>query len=138
MSLKTFLLKTFTWWNGSTFGTDFAIRRMGEKVGADEFGNTYYRAKGGQKDKALGYERRWVVYNGEAEASSVPPGWAGWLSHTYPTPPTEESYAAREWHKPHVPNLTGTPGAYRPSGSALSDGTRQPTGGDYKPWTPGA
>jgi NADH:ubiquinone oxidoreductase subunit len=137
MSLKTYLLKTFTWWNGSTFGTDLFTRRAGEKVGTDEFGNTYYRSRGGQRDKALGFERRWVIYNGEAEASRVPPGWSGWLSHTHDTPPTEERYTPREWQKPHEPNLTGTAAAYRPKGSALGDGERQPTGGDYKPWTPG-
>jgi NADH:ubiquinone oxidoreductase subunit len=27
--------------------------------------------------------------------------------------------------------------AYRPKGTALGDGARQPTGGDYKAWTPG-
>lgn len=138
MSIKTFLLKTFTWWNGSTFGMDLFTRRMGEKVGVDEQGNVYYRSRGGVKDKALGTERRWVIYNGEAEASRVPPGWLGWLSFTHDVPPSREDYAPREWQKPHQANLTGTAGAYRPKGSALGDQERQPTGGDYKPWTPGA
>jgi NADH:ubiquinone oxidoreductase subunit len=137
MAIKTFVLKIFTWWNGSTFGMDLFTRRKGERVGTDESGNVYYRSKGGEKDKALGHERRWVIYNGEAEASRVPPGWAGWLAFTYDKAPTEEAYAARDWQKPHVANMTGTAFAYRPSGSALGTGQRQATGGDYQAWKPG-
>jgi NADH:ubiquinone oxidoreductase subunit len=137
MTVKTFLLKCFTWWNGSTFGMDLFTRRKGEKVGQDEFGNTYYRSRGGEIDKALGHERRWVIYNGEADASRVPPGWAGWLASTYDKAPSQETYSAREWQQPHKPNMTGTAQAYRPKGSTLGNGQRQATGGDYKPWTPG-
>ncbi len=43
------------------------------------------------KDKALGFQRRWVIYSGDAEASKVPPGWNGWLHHTVDVAPTEES-----------------------------------------------
>ncbi len=138
MGLKTFFLKFFTWWNGSTFGMDRFTRAKGEKVGNDEFGNTYYRSRNGEKDKALGHERRWVIYNGEAEASRVPPGWAGWLAFTYEKAPSQEDYAPREWQQPHVPNMTGTALAYRPKGSTLGQGERQATGGDYKAWTPGS
>jgi hypothetical protein len=72
--MKTFLLQFFTWWNGQTLGTRFGTWRHGEKVGEDEFGNVYYRSRGGKADAALGHERRWVIYNGLAEASSVPAG----------------------------------------------------------------
>ncbi|MGH6798662.1 MAG: NADH:ubiquinone oxidoreductase subunit NDUFA12, partial [Roseiarcus sp.] len=40
------------------------------------------------------------------------------------------------WQKPHLPNLTGTPLAYRPPGSVLEGGHRAPATGDYEPWTP--
>jgi NADH:ubiquinone oxidoreductase subunit len=136
MAIKTFLLRFFTWWNGATFSMLLFSRRRGEKVGTDEFGNTYFRSRGGKKDAALGHERRWVIYNGEAEASRVPPGWAGWLAFTYDTAPSQEEYHARDWQKPHEPNMTGTALAYRPKGSALGQGQRQSSGGDYKPWTP--
>jgi len=136
VGLKTFFLKTFTWWNGSTFGMDLFTRRMGEKVGVDEQGNVYYRSRGGAKDKALGSERRWVIYNGEAEASSVPPGWSGWLSFTHDAAPSQEEYSPREWQKAHQANMTGTSAAYRPKGSALGGDARQPSGGDYQPWKP--
>jgi NADH:ubiquinone oxidoreductase subunit len=136
MGVKTFFLKCFTWWNGSTFGMDLFTRRKGEKVGSDDYGNVYYRSRNGEKDKALGHERRWVIYKGEAEASRVPPGWAGWLAFTYDKAPSQEDYKPREWQMPHEPNMTGTALAYRPKGSTLGQGERQPTGGDYKPWTP--
>ena len=44
----------------------------GELVGQDEQGNTYYRTKGRKIDPTLGFERRWVIYNGYAEATRVP------------------------------------------------------------------
>jgi NADH:ubiquinone oxidoreductase subunit len=112
--------------------------RFGEKVGQDEQGNTYYRTKGGKIDPTLGFERRWVVYNGYAEATKIPPSWHGWIHHTVDVAPTEENYVAREWEKPHVPNMTGTPAAYRPSGSTLASGRRPAATGDYQAWTPGS
>jgi NADH:ubiquinone oxidoreductase subunit len=136
-SMKQFFLKLFTWWNGQTFGTQFWTWRFGELVGEDEQGNRYFRTRGGVIDPTLGFERRWVIYNGVAEASRIPPGWYGWMHHKVDTPPTAEAYAPREWEKAHLPNLTGTPAAYRPSGSTLASGKRPKATGDYQPWTPG-
>jgi len=135
--MKQFLLKFFTWWNGQTFGTQLWTWRFGELVGTDEQGNRYYRTRGGQIDPTLNFERRWVVYNGYAEASRIPPSWHGWIHHTVDLPPTEQNYTPREWEKPHVPNMTGTPAAYRPTGSTLASGRRPKATGDYQPWTPG-
>lgn len=132
------LLQFFTWWSGQTLNTRFNTWRAGELVGQDEFGNVYYRTRGGRIDPALGFERRWVIYPGESEASSVPPGWYGWLHHTAKEPPTRENYKPREWQLPHKPNMTGTPDAYRPPGSTLNTGVRPAATGDYKPWSPGA
>src|SRR6201996_6804981 len=112
--MKLFFLKIFTWWNGQTFGTQLWTWRFGELVGEDEQGNRYFRTKGGTIDPTLGFQRRWVVYNGYAEATRIPPAWHGWLHHTVDVAPTEESYTPREWEKPHRPNMTGTPAAYRP------------------------
>ena len=134
--MRQFFLQFFSWWSGQTLNTRFHTWRHGERVGEDEFGNVYYRTRGGLKDKALGYERRWVIYNGMSEASSVPPGWNGWLHRTVDVAPSEETYAPRDWQRPHQPNLTGTPGAYRPPGSTLATGRRPPATGDYQPWTP--
>ena len=136
-AMKQFFLMLFTWWNSETFGTRVWTWLYGEFVGTDEFGNRYYRTKGGKIDPTLGFERRWVIYNGYAEASTIGPAWPGWMHHTVDTPPTKENYKPRSWQKPHRPNLTGTPGAYRPPGSTLAQGRRPKATGDYKAWTPG-
>ena len=123
--MKDYLVQFFTWWNGSTLGTRFYTWRFGQFVGEDEFGNRYYRyTQAHTIDPSIGPERRWVVYNGEADASRVPPGWRAWLAHNWDVPPSEEAYTPREWERPHVPNMTGTPAAYRPRGSQLSTGER--------------
>ena len=129
--MKNFLLRFFTWWNGATVGTLWFTRRVGQFVGEDEFGNRYYRAV----VAPLG-ERRWVIYAGVAEASRIPTGWHGWMHHTVDVPPSQEQYVAREWQRPHRPNMTGTAEAYRPPGSILTDG-RSRAKGDYEAWSPG-
>ena len=134
--MKNFLIQIFTWWNGATVGTRFHTWRKGERVGEDEFGNVYYRTRGGVKDKALGIERRWVIYKGEADGSKVPPGWSGWMHHRTDTPPTKDNYKPREWQMPHQANLTGTPEAWRPPGSSLTTGERPHAVGDYTAWKP--
>ena len=130
--MKQLLLELFTWWNGQTMGTRFFTWRNGKRVGEDEFGNAYY--EGGTT--TFGLPRRWVIYKGLAEASCVPPEWHGWLHHTVDTPPNAESYQPREWQKPHMPNLTGTPQAYRPAGSLHKGSHRPQATGDYKAWRP--
>ena len=109
--MKQLLLSIFTWWNSATFSTMFWTRLHGEEVGRDEFGNIYYQTKGGKIDKALGFQRRWVIYNGLMEASTIPPGWNGWLHHTVDVPPSQETYVAKPWQLPHKANMTGTPQA---------------------------
>ncbi len=128
-----FLKQFFTWWSGQTVGLRFYTWRNGEFVGEDEAGNRYYRAPSKLPDSIA--ERRWVIYNGYAEASAIPPGWHGWMHHRVDTPPSETGYQAREWQKPHGPNMTGTASAYRPAGSLLS-AKPKPTDPDYEPWQP--
>ncbi len=134
--LTTWLTQIFTWWNGQTINTRFHTWRHGELVGRDDKGNLFYRTKGGAIDPALGFERRWVIYAGLSDASRVPPGWFGWLHHTVDTPPTDETYTAREWELPHLANMTGTAQAYRPTGSTLSAAARPSATGDYEAWSP--
>jgi NADH:ubiquinone oxidoreductase subunit len=134
--MKNFLLKLFTWWNRETFGTQFWTWLHGEFVGTDEYGNRYYRTRGDKIDPGLGFERRWVIYNGYAEASTIPPPWFGWIHHTFDTPPPQATTQTRPWQKPHLPNLTGSAAAYRPPGSTLASGRRPKATGDYKAWTP--
>jgi NADH:ubiquinone oxidoreductase subunit len=135
--MPNWLLQLLTWWNGQTLNTRFHTWRHGELVGTDEFGNIYYQTNGAKIDAALGYVRRWVIFSGVSEASAVPPGWYGWLHHTVDTPPTGETYEAREWEMAYRPNMTGTADAYRPAGSLLSTGQRPAATGDYQAWTPG-
>jgi NADH:ubiquinone oxidoreductase subunit len=136
-TMKTFLLRFFTWWNGQTFGTQVWTKLYGEFVGTDEFGNRYYRTRDGKIDPTLGFERRWVIYNGLVEASKVPPNWHGWLHQMDDVPPPLDTTKQHPWEKPHRPNLTGTPYAHRPTGSTLAQGRRPKATGDYKAWTPG-
>jgi NADH:ubiquinone oxidoreductase subunit len=135
-AMKIYLLKLFTWWNSQTVGTQFWTWMYGEAVGEDEFGNRYYRTRGGKIDRGLGFERRWVIYNGYMEASTIPPSWHGWMHHTVDTPPTQETYKPHAWQKPHRLNMTGTAGAYRPPGSTLAGNRRPKATGDYKAWSP--
>jgi NADH:ubiquinone oxidoreductase subunit len=134
--MMLWLIRFFTWWNGATLNTLLHTALKGELVGHDQFGNAYYRTRGGRIDPALGFERRWVIYAGYAEGSMTPPGWYGWLHHTVDVPPTEENYQPRSWELPHEPNLTGTPLAWRPPGSILGTGQRPPATGDYEAWKP--
>ena len=131
------LVRMFTWWNGATINTRFYTARHGELVGHDEFGNAYYRTIGGAIDPVLGFQRRWVIYAGESEGSATPPGWYGWLHHTTDVAPPDAAYTPHEWEAPYISNPTGTPMAWRPTGSTLSTGKRQASGGDYEAWSPG-
>lgn len=131
--MKTFLTQFFTWWSGQTLGTRFFTWRKGTEVGRDEIGNIYY--EGGLNSD--GRVRRWVIYKGYSEASAIPPGWHGWIHHRVETPPSKESYAPRDWQKPHQENLTGSAAAYRPKGSLLGTTHRPQVTGDYDAWTPG-
>lgn len=128
-----FLKQLFAWWCGQTMGTRFYTWRKGELVGTDEAGNRYYRAKSAIPDSIP--ERRWVIYNGYAEASAIPPGWHGWIHHKVDTPPTQIAYKPRDWQKPHHANLTGTAAAYRPPGSILKE-AKAPVQPDYQAWKP--
>lgn len=124
--MANFIKRIFTWWDGQTFGTQFWTWRKGKKVGEDEVGNIFYRNADDSK--------RWVIYNGEIEASRISPEWHGWLHRTWDEPPTERPLVRKDWEQPHEENLTGTMAAYAPAGSL-----RQATPAarsDYEAWTP--
>ncbi len=120
------LLRYFIWWQDSTVGTQFFTWRKGVKVGEDGDGNTYYETRDGKK--------RWVMYNGECEASRVSADWHGWLHHTFDSPPTEAPLAHKSWEKPHQENLTGSPAAYAPLGSLRQANPADRS--DYDAWQP--
>ena len=122
-----FLTRIFTWWNGHTVGTGLFTWRHGEQVGSDDQGNRYYREKRGPK--------RWVLYNGEVEASRIPPEWHAWLHYTVDKTPIEQPPVVKAWEKDHQPNLTGTAGAYHPAGSLPVSDAAKPQR-DYQAWSP--
>jgi len=103
-------------------------------VGKDVLGHKYYTAK---PRKGYKRDRRWVVYNGAPEASSIPPEWHGWIHHqTDVVPSDDEKSFRRSWQKPPQANMTGTNQAYRPTGHILKEGKREKTTGDYEAWSP--
>lgn len=118
----------------ASIGTRLLTWWKGEHVGTDEFGNRYYTERG--KQYRSWRRRRWVVYDGEVEASRVPAEWHGWLHHTSDEVPKADR-PRRPWQKPHQANMTGTALAYRPAGHEYSGGKRARATGDYEPWTPG-
>ncbi|MDK3017556.1 NADH:ubiquinone oxidoreductase subunit NDUFA12 [Pseudodonghicola flavimaris] len=126
MGILNTLLRAATWWHGQTINTQIYTWRKGTKVGEDNQGNVFYR----NADDS----RRWVIFNGEVEATRVDPDWHGWLHHTFKEPPTEQPLAHKPWEKPHHENLTGTAQAYVPAGSILRP---QPVERrDYEAWSP--
>ncbi len=131
--IQVLLKRIFSWWNGATLGALYDIGRRGSLVGSDDQNNRYFEER---KPSQEGRKRRWVLYAGLAEPSQVPPDWHGWLHYTFDEPPTKAPLRRQVWELPHVPNLTGTPGAYRPRGSLARHGDRQKATGDYEAWKP--
>jgi len=118
-----------------TITTRIFIRWKGRPVGTDDSGNRYYREKSAPRGRR---ERRWVIYDGEVEASRVPPEWHAWLHYTTDEVPPEGGSPRRPWQKSHRPNATGTPDVYRPPGHVLSESGRERARSEYEPWKPPA
>ena len=127
--LKTLFQKIFTWWNGATIGTLLFTWRHGRLVGTDDQGNRYYESRDGR--------RRWVIYNGLAEASRIPPEWHRWIHFTAAEPPSVKPPVVKPWEKPHRPNPTGTPAAHFPPGSLnRPDRRKSAPKPHYEAWRP--
>lgn len=122
----------FTWWTGATIGTRWQLRGK-TRAGEDAAGNLYF--EGGRDPN--GIPRRWVIYQGENDASRIPPEWFSWLTHQVDAAPAQALPAPRPWQQPPVPNLTGTDRAYRPAGALEKGGRRAAATGDYEAWVPG-
>ena len=121
-----FLLQLLTWWNNETLGMRLFTSRKGVKVGEDEQRNVFYETRDGRQ--------RWVIYNGEVEASRVSPEWHGWLHRTFDEPPTKAPLVRKDWEKAHVSNMTGTEAAYAPAGSLRRAAPVERR--DYEAWQP--
>lgn len=120
------LRRFITWWDSQTLGTQLYTMRNGFLVGQDDEGNAYYQNVAG--------DRRWVIYNGEIEASRVSPEWHGWLHHTFDAPPSKQPLKTQKWQAPPQRNLTGSPDAYVPVGSLHAP--KLTTRRDYTAWEP--
>ena len=113
--------------------TKLYTKIYGLKVGEDGFGNVYYRSS---NKNSSGRERRWVIYNGDSEASKVPAEWHSWLHYTTDKPMNEPK---KEWQTMHEPNLTGTERAYSPDLNYHSKEAKElPEQIDYESWNPNA
>ena len=106
-------------------------RFFGQNIGQDEFGNKYYMSKATANKK-----RRWVIYNGYADSSKVPAKWHTWLHGVVDEIPSEQERSDKKWMKSHLPNLTGSDSAYRPSGSLSKKIVNDEQKGNYKSWSP--
>jgi NADH:ubiquinone oxidoreductase subunit len=120
------LKQMFTWWNSQTIGTRIFTWSNGNLVGEDSLGNSFYE----DKDK----KRRWVVFKGDIDASSISSDWHGWLHHTFVEIPTASRKEKKFWEKPHVINLTGTNKAYHPKND--SEKKYKNSYNDYEAWLP--
>ena len=105
----------------------------GEQVGVDSEGNKYYQER---REPTGRRQKRWVIYQGEDEASRIPPEWHAWLHYTVNQRPNPNKNGIKPWQQEHLPNLTGTEAAYRPPGPTLEGGRRSAATGDYEPWIP--
>ena len=97
--MLTIFKEIFTWWNQQTFGTRIQTLFSGKLSGEDHLGNKYYENKSG---------KRWVIYNGEVDASKVPEEWYSWLHFIKNRIEKTANLEKYEWQKSHLPNQTGT------------------------------
>ena len=124
--MLTVFKQIFTWWNQQTFGTRLQIFFSGKLVGEDKNGNKYYESKSG---------RRWVIYNGEVEASKIPDEWYSWIHRIGNKIENVQHLKKYKWQKKHLPNLTGTQYAYQPK-SLNIEFNKKKENRDYKAWNP--
>ena len=97
-------------------GTKIYTWIYGSLVGEDALGNRYYCNSKNFEDST---SKRWVIFNGEIEASKIPPHWHAWLHKTVNIPPINYSHKY-QWQKKTEPNLTGTSKAYFPNSQYLT------------------
>ena len=117
--MLTLFKEIFTWWNRQTIGTRIQTLFFGSLVGEDNMGNKYYQSKSG---------KRWVIYNGEIEATKIPIEWYSWMHSIKNKIEGSHDLKKYKWQKNHIPNQTGTNKAYNPEKN--TDATKK----KYKSW----
>ena len=103
--MLTIFKEIFTWWNQQTLGTRIQTFFYGKYVGKDKKGNKYYQSNSG---------KRWVIYNGEIEASKIPNEWYSWIHRINNRIENSKGLKKYNWQKEHLPNQTGTENSYNP------------------------
>jgi len=103
--MLTIFKEIFTWWNQQTLGTRIQTFFYGKYVGTDKKGNKYYQSNSG---------KRWVIYNGEIEASKIPSEWYSWIHRINNRIENSQDTIKYKWQKEHLPNQTGTENSYNP------------------------
>lgn len=121
--MKNFFLEIFTWWSSQTLGTRIYTFFRGKYIGSDNDGNKYYiNKKNG--------ENRWVIYNGQIDASKINADWHDWIhSRTNEIPKNKKNY--KSWYKEHQMNNTGTDMFYSPKNSGSKKNEKS-----YESWSP--
>jgi len=104
--MLTLFKQIFIWWNQETLGTKLKTIFTGKFVGKDSVGNKYYKNKAG---------KRWIIYNGEIDASKIPIEWYSWIHFTDNRIENEHDLKKFSWQKPHQSNQTGTENAHHPN-----------------------
>jgi NADH:ubiquinone oxidoreductase subunit len=116
-----------------SLGTNLYTWFYGNLVGQDSFENKYYCNSKNFNDLEA---KRWVIFQGEIEASKVPSHWHAWLHKTIEEPPLNY-FHKYEWQKNHEPNMTGTEQAYYPSSHPLSKSYNpDEVKNEYDSWSP--
>lgn len=96
-----------------SFINKLCVKLFSKQIGVDQFGNKYFV---GNNTNYLGIQKRFVIYNGIADGSKIPPMWHAWLH--YATDSTPNIGVTYNWQQDYIPNLTGTKYAYSPSPSS--------------------
>ena len=104
--MLTFFKQIFIWWNQQTLGTRIQTIFSGRFIGKDSFGNKYYENKLG---------KRWVIYNGEIDATKISNDWYSWMHHMNNKIESLHNPKKYDWQKPHLSNKTGTKESYHPN-----------------------
>ena len=116
-----------------SLGTKIYTLIYGNFVGEDDFGNKYFCNSKKYNDLN---SKRWVIFNGDIEASKIPSHWHAWLHKSIDSPPLDYTHKY-DWQKNHEPNFTGTKNAYFPNSHPLSKSyDPKKNEKDYESWTP--
>ena len=117
--MLTIFKQIFTWWNHQTLGTRLYTLFFGKFKGKDYFGNKYYQNKSG---------KRWVIYNGEVDATKIPNEWYSWMHYLNNKIEHTQELKKFNWQKKNIPNQTGTNKSFHPNKNSKNDYKK------YKSW----